>query len=99
MRRLILLPIALLGLGTLGLASAGALSTVYQADASLTGVITNLSPTSITIGKKEHHHLTCSVTSLSPALGSFAAGDRVRAACAGGVLVAISDIPARTRKE
>src|SRR4051794_41189956 len=95
MRRLILPPLALLVLGT---ATAWAITTVQQADASLTGVIAKLSPTTITVGKKEHHHLTCSVNSLSPALGTFAVGDRVRVACAGGMLVAISDVPARTRK-
>src|SRR5262249_3626126 len=41
------------------------------------------------------HHLTCSITSYSPAPTQFAKGDRVKIACANHVLVAIADVPAR----
>src|SRR5579862_7526020 len=98
MRRFLLLPLALLGLGTLGLASAEALTAVHQANASLAGVIARLSPTSITVGQGEHHRLRCRITTLSPALGSFGVGDRVRIACADGLLVAIADVPAHNEK-
>src|SRR3954453_1399411 len=92
MRRLILLPLALLGLATLGLASAGAFPTVHQADASAVGVIVKLTPTSISVGRHEHHRRTCNLGASSPSTALFAVGDRVKIACAADSLVAIADI-------
>jgi hypothetical protein len=97
MRRLILLPLALLGLASLGLASAGAFPMIHGADASAVGMIVKLSPTSISVGRHEHHRLTCTLVPSSPATALFAAGDRVKIACAAGSLVAIADVP-KSRK-
>src|SRR3954453_12271965 len=103
MRRLGSFPLALLGLATLflftlGLASAGAFTTVHQADAHAVGVIAKLSPTSITVARNKNHHLTCNVTSSSPAVAAFALGDRVKIACAADALVAVADLPKPTRR-
>ncbi|HEY4346936.1 MAG TPA: hypothetical protein VGM80_05055 [Gaiellaceae bacterium] len=86
MRRLLLIPLALLGLAT-----AGALASIKQANASFTGTITSLTAKSVTVETK-NRHLTCSVTAYSPATTQFAAGDRVKIACANHVLVAIGDV-------
>ncbi|HUY71249.1 MAG TPA: hypothetical protein VMV08_03345 [Gaiellaceae bacterium] len=87
MRTLILIPVALLGLAT-----AGALASIKQANASSTGKITALSATSITVASPRHH-LTCAITAYSPDTKQFAGGDRVKIACASHVLVAIADAP------
>ncbi len=88
MRRLLLIPLALLGLF-----SAGAFASIKQANSSAVARITSLTPTSITVGKKHHPHLTCSLTGFSPSTVSFAIGDRVKIACSNRVLVAIADMP------
>jgi len=93
MRRLLLIPLGLTGLATLGLASANALVSTKQADARATGAIWKLSPTSITVGTRRGHRLTCNVTPLSPGVGPFAIGGRVKIFCADHVLVAISGMP------
>jgi hypothetical protein len=99
MRRLFLIPCALLGLASLGLASAGAFVSTHQANASATGTISRLSSSSITVGRHgKGHRLTCALTALSPGTGPFAVGDRVKIACASQVLVAIADVPDKTKK-
>jgi hypothetical protein len=97
MRRFLLLPLVLLGLATLGLASADAFTTIHQADASGRGVIVKITPTSVSIRRNRRHGLTCSLGSASPSLQLFAFGDRVKIACASGVLVAIADLPSHTK--
>ena len=89
MRRLFLIPVALLGLAT-----AGALASIKQANAASTGKITALSTTSITVASARHH-LTCAITASSPDTKQFASSDRVKIACASHVLVAIADAPTR----
>jgi len=99
MRRLFVIPCALLGLASLGLATAGALVSSHQATASATGAISRLTSSSITVGRHgKGRHLTCAVTALSPRLGPFAVGDLVKIACASQVLVAIADVPDKTKK-
>ena len=88
MRRLLLIPVALLGL-----CSAGALASIQQADSSAIARITSLTPTSITVGKRRHAHLTCKLTGFSPSTSSFGIGDRVKIACSNRVLVAVADMP------
>ena len=56
-------------------------------------MIVKLTPTSISVGRHEHHRLTCNLVPASPATTLFAAGDRVKIACAAGSLVAIADVP------
>src|SRR5215467_11839975 len=97
MRRFLLLPLVLLGLATLGLASAAAFTTVHQANASARGLIVKITATSISVRRNRHHRLTCSVGTSSPSLQLFAFGDRVKIACAEGVLVAIADLPRHTK--
>jgi hypothetical protein len=93
MRRLLLVPVALLGLAT-----AGALASVKQADVSASGPIALLGHDSITVGPLRHRHLTCAITTSSPSTaGSFALGDPVRIACTSHVLVAIGGLPHRTK--
>jgi hypothetical protein len=84
MRRLLLASAALLGL-----AAAGALASVKQADLSAAGRITRLGHASITVGPVGQRHLTCATTSYSPSTGPFAPGDQVRIACTNHVLVGI----------
>src|SRR5690349_1665109 len=98
MRRLLVLPLALLGLATLGLASANALVSTNQVNAGATGVISKLGSTSITVGKLHRHRLTCLLTSVSPDVGSFAVGDRVKVACVNHVLVAVAGLPGGAAK-
>src|SRR6476661_5867483 len=97
MRRFLLLPLALLALATLGLASADAFTTIHQADAFATGVIVKITATSVSVRRNRHHRLTCSLGSSSPSLQLFAFGDRVKIACASGVLVGIADLPSHRK--
>ena len=87
MSRLILLPVALLGLVT-----SGAMASNRESVRTAAGKITVLSPTTITLGR--HHRRSCSITPTSPATAAFAVGDRVKITCNSGNLVAISALPA-----
>jgi hypothetical protein len=91
MRRLLLIPIALLGIVTAGASASG-----HQATRVTVGKILSLTPTSIAVGR-QHHHLHCDVTSSSPATAAFGVGDRVRIDCVNRVLVAIADRPAPSK--
>ncbi len=91
MRRLLLIPVALL----LGLASAVAFASNHSSDPAASGKIASLSASSITVSGPHHRHLSCAITSYSPATNAFQRGDRVRITCQGGVLIAIESIPVR----
>jgi hypothetical protein len=91
MRRLLLVPLALIGLATLGLASANALVTTKQESAGATGAISKLTSKLIQVGRLHGHTLTCRIRPVSPGVGPFAVGDRVRIVCLDHVLVAIAD--------
>src|SRR5271154_72036 len=87
MRRLLLIPIALLGLAT-----AGALASTHRANDASVGRITLLDSTSITVGKR--HPLACAIGANSPGTGLFAIGELGRVDCTNGVL---AEIAGRTR--
>jgi len=87
MRRLLILPVALLGLVT-----SGAMASNRESVRTTAGKITVLSPTTITLGR--NHRRNCSITPTSPATAAFAVGDRVKITCNTGNLVAISALPA-----
>ena len=92
MRRLLLIPVALLGI-----ASAVALASTHQANLTASGKISSLTLTAITVGHGEHHR-ACAITADSPATTAFSIGDRVKIACSNHVLVAIADAPATTNR-
>lgn len=89
MRPILLIPVALLGI-----CCAAAFASVEQADSSAAGRITSLKAKSITV-RHGDRHLSCSLTSYSPATAMFALGEKVKIACTRHVLVAISDVPAK----
>ena len=54
------------------------------------GTLTALSSTSLTVHNEEHGDVSCRVTDGSPHLGDYHVGDRVKLACADGVLKLIA---------
>jgi hypothetical protein len=54
------------------------------------GTLTALSTTSVTVHNGEHGDLSCRLTDGSPRLGDYHVGDRVKLACADGVLKLIA---------
>ncbi len=88
MRRLLLIPVVLLGL-----AAGGAFGSAERATASSAfGKISALSASSITVDGR--HALTCRLSKRSPKLTGLGVGDRVGVACSDGVLRRIGRIPA-----
>ena len=76
MRRLLVIPVLVLGL-----AAGNALGASHKAtEAGTVGKISALSPTSISVDGK-HHDLTCRVGERSPDVTGFAVGDRVAIVC------------------
>jgi hypothetical protein len=56
------------------------------------GTLTALSSTSLTVHNDEHGDVSCSITDASPRLGDYHVGDRVKLACAAGVLKLIAKL-------
>ena len=86
MRRLILIPLVLLGLY-----SGGAFASTTRANVVANGRIISLDASSISVGRR-HHQRTCGLTTSSPETGTFAVGDRVEIACSNHVLVSITEV-------
>lgn len=97
MRRLLLIPTALLGLATAGAMASVQHASLEEANSSVTGTILSLRSNAITVGAGQHHRLRCTLSPDSPSTQDFASGDRVKIACASHVLVAIADAPAHHR--
>ena len=92
MRRLLFLPVLVLGL------AAGSAFGASQkaADAGTVGKIRALNPTSISVDGKRDHDLTCKLTDGSPKTAGFDVGDRVAVVCKDGVLRRIVRLPGGT---
>ncbi len=80
MRRLLVVPVALLGLAT-----AGALASTRHVNATVSGRIASLGPASITVGMGKHR-VACRITASSPVTTLFAVGSSVRMYCLNGAL-------------
>jgi hypothetical protein len=65
---------------------------VPQPLTTFAGTLTALSSTSLTVHNDEHGDVSCRVTDGSPHLGDYHLGDRVKLACADGVLKLITKL-------
>jgi len=84
MRRLLLVSVLLLGsLSAVALGASGHAAKTFPA----TGILKSLTASSLTIHGRSD--VTCRLTPSSPATAGLGIGDRVKVACAGGILVRI----------